>query len=87
VTRLVLGGALLAAAAVLVVLSCRWGPLAEGTPILILPGNAPAEGFTTATWLRPVPFGGLVVTVLVPMVLVTSAVWLLARRGGRSSGP
>jgi len=82
-TRLALGGVLIAAAIAIAVMSCRWGAVEAAVPVLMLPGGPCADGVVAAPWLASIPLGGLVMTILVPMVLLTIAVWLLAR-GGRA---
>ncbi len=72
---------MVAVAIVMVRLSCQWGSLDSGMPVLILPGGSTGEGLMAAPWLAQVPFGGLVLAVLAPMICVAVAVWVLARAG------
>ena len=76
------GGLLLIALAVgLVVMSCRWGAGLDRVAILVMPGGPPQSGLYAADWLATHPVRAQLLGVGLPIMLLTTAVWLLSRAG------
>ena len=74
------GGLLLIALAFgLIVMSCRWGPGLDRVAILVMPGGPPQSGLYAADWLAAHPFRAQLLGVGLPILLLTTAVWILSR--------
>ncbi|MDP7070751.1 MAG: hypothetical protein QF561_05315 [Phycisphaerales bacterium] len=77
--RILGASALVASAATLVVTSTRIGSPDAGTVVMSLPGQHHATAILAAEWLGSSIFVAILIGVGFPVLLITAAVWLVAR--------
>ena len=77
--RICIGVILIAVAVSLALLSCQWGTNIAAPAVLLVPGVSPSTGLYAAEWAGKNPFVAMFVGIGVPVVLLTSAMWIFVR--------
>lgn len=77
--RICIGLVLVAVAVALTLISCRWGTNLDAPGVLLLPGALPPMGLYAAAWAGENPFIAMFLGIGVPIVLLTSAMWVFVR--------
>ena len=77
--RICIGLVLAAVAVALTLISCRWGTNLDAPAVLLLPGVSPSMGLYAGEWAGKNPFIAMFLGIGVPVVLLTSAMWVFVR--------
>jgi len=64
-------------------LACRFGTDLDGPLLVSMPGTIERQGLFAAPWTGGNPFPALLIGVAIPLLLLTAAVWILARLSRR----